>query len=269
MENLQVPESNIQVYSYIYNIENGLRELIIDSLEAVFGKRWYKIRLPGDVLEKYRNGVNAERKTRWFEMVPSHPIYYVDFSDIRKIIEREDNWRDAFYSIFLNKGDIVQMLTQLEHVRNNVAHNRKVSRANSDFTKMTYEKLSNLIGTEYFMKLYMRCTCSDGIYDMLSALRKECEETFYICTNYKKLEGTKVWTNTRDTWWFDETYLDCKLDWIINYFICIEKYGSLPRLRGAGYRIESWVKNNNIENLYSQAQDQFANILGRATENNE
>lgn len=48
-----VPNENIQIFNYLYRIENALRELIIKSLEAIDGPRWFKKRLPTDILKKY------------------------------------------------------------------------------------------------------------------------------------------------------------------------------------------------------------------------
>ncbi len=45
-----VPSENLAIYKLLYNVEVGLRELIIEVLEAKGGARWWKERLPSDVL---------------------------------------------------------------------------------------------------------------------------------------------------------------------------------------------------------------------------
>ncbi len=67
MDTLIIPKENIEIYNYLYNIETCLRELIIDSLESISGKRWFKERLPDDVLSKYKNGINYK------ETICGHP----------------------------------------------------------------------------------------------------------------------------------------------------------------------------------------------------
>ena len=94
-ENL-VPEENIRIYCHLYIIENAVRELIVELLSAIDGPRWYKKRLPGDVLGKYREGVEFERGIKWFQLIPLHPIYYIDFPDLKKIIERDNNWVNPY-----------------------------------------------------------------------------------------------------------------------------------------------------------------------------
>ena len=83
-----VPKENIEIFCYLYRIETGLREFIIDSLNGLAGQRWYKTRLPSDVLVKYRKSRNSEKNIKWTQLIPHHPIYYLDFPDLRKIIER-------------------------------------------------------------------------------------------------------------------------------------------------------------------------------------
>jgi hypothetical protein len=70
-----------------------------------------------------------------------------------------------------------------------------------------------------------------------------------------------VWDSVRDVWWFDESYLCEKIDKIDNFFLLIDEYSSLPRLRGTGHKIEAWVKNSDIETKYSEAKAQFDTIL--------
>ena len=94
------PSNSVQAFNLLFAIENALREFIIESLSRFAGPKWYKTRLPGDVLKKYREGQQYERATPWIELVPHHPIYYVDFSDLRKIIEQNNNWADVFKDLY-------------------------------------------------------------------------------------------------------------------------------------------------------------------------
>lgn len=120
-----VPPENVAIYSLLFQIETGLREVIIDCLAATDGPRWYIHRLPGDVLEKYRSARAVERAVPWARCVPHHPIYYTDFPDLHKTLCRDDNWRDAFAALFGRKEFVGGMFAQLEVIRNKVAHNRK------------------------------------------------------------------------------------------------------------------------------------------------
>lgn len=261
MDQQLVPKENIEIYCYIYRIETALREFIIESLIAVDGSRWYKKRLPGDVLEKYREGIEFEKSAKWSQLVPHHPIYYIDFPDLKKIIEREDNWKDVFKGIFSRKDILSSTLAELEFIRNKIAHNRKATNVDVEIARAAYEKLSECIGGSYFDQLSAKCTCAMDISERLSELQGECKRTFRICKGCEQLGNVDIWESIRDKWWFDESYLRHELEAIIGYFGMIERYFALPRSRGSGHKIESWVKSSGIEEKYASAQIEFGAIL--------
>lgn len=257
-----VPKENVEIFHYLYAIEVALRELIIESLKGVAGPKWFLSRLHKDALDKFKNGIASERKTKWTQLVPHHPIYYVDFPDLRIIMERNDNWKDVFKGVFSRKEFLVSTLSELEFIRNKVAHNRKATDSDVDIVKGTYTKLSESIGEKKFKELVIRCTCADGIYKRLVELREEANRLFDLCKRFSTIEGLSVWKVVSPEWWFDEIYLLCDLDGIEGYFERLEEYCNLPQLRGSGHKIEKWVKKSNIDDLYSKAQFQFDNLLG-------
>ncbi len=265
MTNLLVPQYNIETFKYLYGIENALRELIIEKLGNIVGQLWYRSRLPSDVLEKYRNAIKYERSFRWLSLIPSHPIYYIDFSDLRKIIERTDNWEDTFRSIFVRKEIVSSMLSELEYIRNKVAHNRNTSSWDLDTVKTTYDKLSKCVGVDYFISLSSKYTSSTDILSQLKLLRAECDKVFVSCLNCEKLLKNKNWNRICKEWWFDETYLDHKLCAITKYFYLVEEYCRLPRERGSGHLLEQWIKDEEFESKYEGAIEELGEILrGRA-----
>jgi hypothetical protein len=67
------PEENMAAFCLLYEIESALRELIIEELTSLAGSRWYKQRLPGDALEKYREAKKFEKSVKWSQLVPHHP----------------------------------------------------------------------------------------------------------------------------------------------------------------------------------------------------
>ncbi len=268
MNTQQIPKENIEVYCYLYSIETALRKLIIESLREIEGSNWFKRRLPVDVLEKYRKGVEFEKSIKWHQLVPHHPIYYIDFTDLKKIIEREDNWRDAFKPIFSRKDILGSTLSELEFIRNKIAHNRKASCGDVEIVRAAYSKLSDSIGKNRFDDLSAKCTCALDISERLGELQKECEMTFCRCKDCERLGHIDVWKTVCDEWWFDESYLGHKLDGIVSYFTAIEEYFVLPRTRGSGYKIESWFKSKDIESKYTNARIEFLDMLGSGGERN-
>ena len=256
-----VPKENIEIYCYLYCIETALRELIIDSLKSVEGPRWYKNRLPGDILQKYRRGLDYERNVKWTQLIPLHPVYYIDFPDLKKIIERNNNWKDVFKHIFSQKDIVGSTFSELDFIRNKIAHNRKATYKDVEIVKGAYTKLTEAIGKEKFSELVARCTFAMNISERLIKLQEEAKKLLDICKNCALPEELKVWKLISNEWWFDESYLGHKLDGIIGYFKTMEEYATLPRKRGSGYKIEAWVKSNNIETRYKNAYNEFLSIL--------
>ena len=78
-------ENNMVAYELLYKIEVGLREFLIDRFGRT-DQKWWKTRLPPDVLDKLKNGREKERKIKWVELLPHHPLYYIDFPDLKKLL---------------------------------------------------------------------------------------------------------------------------------------------------------------------------------------
>jgi|ETNmetMinimDraft_11_1059920.scaffolds.fasta_scaffold83854_1 hypothetical protein len=259
------PKENIQIYCYLFSIETVLRELTIEEFEAIDGPKWYKKRLPGgerSPLEKYRKGIETEKKTKWIQSVPHHPIYYIDFSHLKIVIERKDNWDNVFRHVFGPQKDTVcSGLSDLEFIRNKIAHNRKATSKEIDIVKGVYTKLFEAIGQKKFDELVSRCTCAMDIMERLTELQKESKRLLHACNNCESIEKLEVWESICCEWWFDESYLGDKIDSIINYFKIIKEYSKLPQTRGMGHKIELWVKSRDIETQYTKAQSEFSTIL--------
>lgn len=255
------PNTNIETYCCLFQIENVLRELIIESLSDVVGPRWYKQRLPPDIQDKYRKGLAYERASNWVRLVPHHPIYYVEFPDLRKIIERGDNWRDVFSEISPRKDIITATLSELEPVRNKVAHNRITTQGEVRLVASARDTLSNAIGSEKFSALASRCTHVEGVPDQLVALEKESTRCLSKCVAYEPLGKLPVWQSVSEQWWFDETYLEAELDGIKRLFGKFEGYATLQRGRGTGHKIERWVRDSKIKETFELASQEFSELL--------
>ena len=89
LSQLSIPPENLRAYKILYSMENAIRMLIVECLEELAGTRWYRHRLPGDILDSYQKAQIEVRKIKWTSLVPHHPIYYIDFPALRKIIEQK------------------------------------------------------------------------------------------------------------------------------------------------------------------------------------
>lgn len=109
-------------------LENKLRECVSRTLHRIAGDNWWDERVPPDVRENAeKNKERNEKPWPWMKNVDYPLIYYVDFTGYRKIILKRDNWREAFKEIFKDEIIIDAKLRELEIIRNNIAHNRKLT----------------------------------------------------------------------------------------------------------------------------------------------
>ena len=111
----------------MFEIENSVRELIISMMESKYGAKWYKDKLPGDVLKKYKKGLQYEQSLAINDLTSYHPIYYIDFPQLREIIIRVDNWKNVFKQLFKDK-ERINAEKHIEFLQQIIKHhpNRKI-----------------------------------------------------------------------------------------------------------------------------------------------
>jgi hypothetical protein len=264
--NQAIPEQNLKGYSTIYGIENVLRELVIEVLAAIAGERWYKVRLPGDILGKYREAIGLQRQVKWSSLTPHHPIYYVDFPDLRKVIEREENWNQGFRSIFSRKDIISATLSEIEPIRNSLAHCRKISLQELELLRAASAKLESAIGEERFARLAGRSSIAVSISEDLRRLSEELEECRSACGRCGEVASLSQWTRIKNEWWFDESYLGHETGEIERCYQLLIEYASLERHRGCGHVIETWIRASGVADSILRAQESLKNFISIAKE---
>lgn len=257
---MNVPASNEEVFRLLYKIENGLRELIVETLERIDGPRWYRTRLPAAVLGKFREGIAAERSVSWSRLIPHHPIYYIDFPHLREIITNGKNWDPVFKQIFVRREIFEGNFAELEAIRNRVAHNRKLSEADVEIARGIHRVFAELMGPEEMESLAGRCTSKDDIAVELATLRQEAERSYSEISSLKPISGLTTWNRVSNAWWFDDDYLVTNLDGIRRFFQLSEAYSQLPRRRGTGPEIEKWVQTSSIDKAYADVCDQTSRL---------
>ena len=111
-------------FARLRRFEVALREFIVEDMEKTFGKHWMTNQLPKDMRDKWEDKRQAEVE----DGRPGRPlIEYADFSDYRMIIERSENWKGVFKSVFRRPEDIRESLQRLNPVRIVTMHSRIVT----------------------------------------------------------------------------------------------------------------------------------------------
>ncbi|MDD1779203.1 MAG: hypothetical protein LUQ65_13635 [Candidatus Helarchaeota archaeon] len=103
-------------------LEQSLRSFIPEKLKVVHGDLWWERGIPEDV----KKGCEERQMKELLKGVSHHFIYYAYIHDYRKIITRNDNWRQSFYMVFDNKLELETCFTWVGNVRNSIAHARPV-----------------------------------------------------------------------------------------------------------------------------------------------
>jgi hypothetical protein len=265
--NNNIPKKNIIAYQYLYEIEIALRELIIFFLQDLYGSKWYKSRLPGDVLEKYKKGIKYEHSIKWSNFIPHHPIYYIDFSDLKKVIQKSDNWNSVFKKIFENKEIFSSSITEIEFIRNKIAHNRIISNDDLNILKSSRTKFIQMIGEAKFNELISKCTIAVDLVEQLKELNKIAEQSFNAIIKYEVFSEMDRVIQITSLWWFEKDYLKYDLDNMNDYLKLLNEYCSFTRKRGMGHKMEKWVKESRVQEIHKESQKSLIKNISYYGEN--
>lgn len=255
-------KQNCTIYNVIFNIEIGLRELIISEMSIIDSNRWYKRRIPGDIYDKCKDKMKLEKNIPWTQYIDHHPIYFTDFSDLEKIISRKDNWLDCFEKIFKNKNIFQSWSRTLEPIRNKIAHNRIASEEDQKIADSIFLQIKTCIGEEKLTTLILNKTIAKSIPRLMEELMDEITFLHKSILSFQAITATECWNTIKDKWWFDVDYLGSnELTTVTDFYGMCNEYVLLPRARGSGHIIESWVSNNYHPDIYKKAIECLVSFL--------
>jgi hypothetical protein len=112
------------LHAQMRRLELKLRRFIDERMKAAAGSKWIRQRVCPKIQQRWieRREVDAA------EGRPACPlIEYAGFEDYRLIIERKDNWEQAFKPAFGTRPPILEALRRLSLIRNPLAHFRTVT----------------------------------------------------------------------------------------------------------------------------------------------
>jgi hypothetical protein len=263
VSNITLPAENVVIYQLTYSIEVGLREFIIDTLAKNYGSKWWKQRLPGDILQKFRDGQQMERSIKWLQFVPHHPLYYIDFPDLKKIITRQDNWKDVFQEYFKTTDIVLGIFSEIEPIRNKIAHNRISTQQDVNLMKAAYGVFSFAVGEVAFLNYINKISTVDSLFEIIKDLNQEVYECYIKITKYDNVDNPIVWEAVARSWWFDEEYLSNSVEAVRDFYNILSEYRKLPRSRGSGHKIEHWVNCCDILTVFDKASKELSQLLSQ------
>lgn len=127
-------------YSILFKLENELRTFIEKRLREEYNEEWWVKGVPLRVRKSAEQNEEKEPNSAL------GLLYFTEFSDLRKIIQKEENWHNIFKKYFTTLEQIISRLDELEHIRHTIAHTRLLS--NEDFEKLDlfYREIKKMIG---------------------------------------------------------------------------------------------------------------------------
>lgn len=107
-----------QYYEVFYLIENMLRRMISETLEATHGANWWETRVPGAVRDSVARTQSREIDSA---VTPrsSHPIDFTTFGELSQIINFNG---DAFGGVFTSVKGAERVIGLLNTLRGPIAH---------------------------------------------------------------------------------------------------------------------------------------------------
>lgn len=105
-------------YEIFYLLENDIRRLITETMEAAHGKDWWDTRVPQGVLDEVKKNQSREAQAA-VTTRSDDKIDYTTFGQLGDIIR--ENWSD-FAGMLSNPSAVARVLSGLNMLRGTIAH---------------------------------------------------------------------------------------------------------------------------------------------------
>ena len=230
----------------MFRIENVIRLVINTKCIEAYGKNWVKAKLPKPMRDKITEGIKYGREIIKSDYIIDNPLSYIDFPDLRQILQKGDLWGEVFSKIF-SKQDILGMLERSEKVRNSIAHNRLINVNDLDFLSVLESEISIELGekvyTEFFQNSFNLQSPSLRIAELSSFLQTVLDsvEGFY----YNLKDYFRAMNIASEWWTADILGQDCA-EKIVKAISIIRLYNKLEKKPRLEHHILEWVNRNNF-----------------------
>ena len=114
----------------LHQVEHRLRVFIEAELSQIAGEAWIRKRVPEPMRKKWRDRQQEDHDDRGDSY---SPIFYADLTDLSDLICKNDNWEDAFRSVFKHKDELQLGIRRLTPIRRALAHARPLPRTDQLF----------------------------------------------------------------------------------------------------------------------------------------
>ncbi|MEH2296737.1 N-6 DNA methylase [Nostoc sp.] len=127
---------NLASFPFFLDLENVIRELIIKVMISQYGTQWWdNAGIDTNLVRKANNYKANETTNSLHDNFELHPIFYLDFKDLKKVIEDEDarhTINKPFQDIFDNYDNVnvIGKIGEARDLRNRVMHGKYLTEEN-------------------------------------------------------------------------------------------------------------------------------------------
>ena len=108
----------------LFVLENVVRSLIDERLKHKYGSNWFDSKATSPMKNKLKDRKTKEEKNNWHTGRNKEPLFYMDFSDLAKLIV--NNWQE-FEDLLPTQSWVQSRLDDAERSRNVIAHTNILS----------------------------------------------------------------------------------------------------------------------------------------------
>ncbi|TXH34086.1 MAG: hypothetical protein E6Q98_19750 [Rhodospirillaceae bacterium] len=105
-------------YEIFYMLENDIRRLIVETMEAAHGNDWWSTHVPPGAKDEVKKNRNREAQAA-VTLRSENEIDYTTFGQLSDIIR--ENW-DDFAGMLSNQSAVARVLSGLNMLRGTIAH---------------------------------------------------------------------------------------------------------------------------------------------------
>lgn len=120
-------------YRILFVLENVVRSLINERMSDKHGANWFDKKATGPMKGKLKTRKENEEKHQWHTGRNKEPLFYMDFSDLAKLIV--NNWEE-YEDLLPSQSWVQSRLDEAERSRNVIAHTNILSSEESSRLEM-------------------------------------------------------------------------------------------------------------------------------------
>lgn len=132
-----------EVYPQVFILENSIRSLIKKHLSKT-GNDWWDKLVPADVKKEVLRTMSREKRYPYREARGNHPLFYSNFSDLKKIILANQT---SFATIIIDFDWFRVKMEEVYMARNSLAHCVSLSKDDISRIALFYRDWARLLET--------------------------------------------------------------------------------------------------------------------------